>query len=553
MHYVCMLERTEITAEFFNHDFGEFDKDIMFICAGVVHPKAIEYLKGRNRKYLIIPRYLYFPIYIKLKYFDFLYNTPSVAHMSYFLSVLLNHKNIIFIGQDLAYAENGNSHPDDYQNSANYESQMYEHILTEAYGGKKEIKTHEFWIFFKQILEAMIIKYHITTYNCTEGGARIEGTIEKPFLWACENLLDKDLNKPFEKLEPLSLNKQNDFYLRLIIKFIKVLNDGKGEKVRNILVTGADGFIGSHLCESLVKKGFKVRALSQYNSFNFWGHLEKSSFLKDMEVISGDLRDSFFCEKITKNIDAIFHLGALIAIPYSYTAPQSYVDTNVNGTLNMLEAAKKNEISHFIHTSTSEVYGTAFYVPIDEKHPLQPQSPYSASKIAADMMALSYYNSFNLNVNIARPFNTYGPRQSARAIIPTIITQILSGAKEIKLGDLSPKRDLNFVLDTCEGFISLLNLKHFGEVYNIGSGVEYSMQEVLDLIQKILDSKVKIIQDEQRLRPKNSEVFRLCCDANKLKKATNWQSKISLEEGLRQSIEYFKENLENYKSELYNV
>ncbi|EAH7913237.1 DUF115 domain-containing protein, partial [Campylobacter coli] len=205
--YVCMLERTELTAEFFNHDFGEFDKDIVFVCAGVVHPKAIEYLKGRNRKYLIIPRYLYFPIYIKLKYFDFLYNTPSVAHMACYLSLHLSHKNIIFIGQDLAYAENGNSHPDDYQNSANYESQMYEHILTEAYGGKKEIKTHEVWIFFKQILEAMIIKYHITTYNCTEGGARIEGTIEKPFLWACENLLHKDLNKPFEKLEPLSLNK----------------------------------------------------------------------------------------------------------------------------------------------------------------------------------------------------------------------------------------------------------------------------------------------------------------------------------------------------------
>ncbi|MGI7862572.1 motility associated factor glycosyltransferase family protein [Campylobacter jejuni] len=216
--YVCMLERTEITAEFFNHDFGEFDKDIVFVCAGVVHPKAIKYLKSRNRKYLIIPRYLYFPIYIKLKYFDFLYNTPSVAHMSYFLSVLLNHKNIILIGQDLAYAENGNSHPDDYQNSANYESQMYEHILTEAYGGKKEIKTHEVWIFFKQILEAMIIKYHITTYNCTEGGARIEGTIEKPFLWACENLLDKDLNKPFEKLEPLSLNKQNEFLLKAYYK-----------------------------------------------------------------------------------------------------------------------------------------------------------------------------------------------------------------------------------------------------------------------------------------------------------------------------------------------
>ncbi|EAI4270967.1 motility associated factor glycosyltransferase family protein [Campylobacter coli] len=219
--YVCMLERTEITAEFFNNDFGEFDKDIIFICAGVVHPKAIEYLKGRNRKYLIIPRYLYFPIYIKLKYFDFLYNTPSVAHMACYLSLHLNHKNIIFIGQDLAYAENGNSHPDDYQNSANYESQMYEHILTEAYGGKKEIKTHEVWIFFKQILEAMIIKYHITTYNCTEGGARIEGTIEKPFLWACENLLHKDLNKPFEKLEPLSLNKQNEFLLKAYYKVCK--------------------------------------------------------------------------------------------------------------------------------------------------------------------------------------------------------------------------------------------------------------------------------------------------------------------------------------------
>ncbi|EKN7517147.1 motility associated factor glycosyltransferase family protein, partial [Campylobacter jejuni] len=223
--YVCMLERTEITAEFFNHDFGEFDKDIMFICAGVVHPKAIEYLKGRNRKYLIIPRYLYFPIYIKLKYFDFLYNTPSVAHMSYFLSVLLNHKNIIFIGQDLAYAENGNSHPDDYQNSANYESQMYEHILTEAYGGKEKIKTHHVWLMFKRNLEQDVqkIQKYLDTkvYNCTEGGARIKGTIEKPFLWACENLLDKDLNKPFEKLEPLSLNKQNEFLLKAYYKVCK--------------------------------------------------------------------------------------------------------------------------------------------------------------------------------------------------------------------------------------------------------------------------------------------------------------------------------------------
>ncbi|EGG1609442.1 motility associated factor glycosyltransferase family protein [Campylobacter coli] len=248
--YVCMLERTEITAEFFNHDFGEFDKDIIFICAGVVHPKAIEYLKGRNRKYLIIPRYLYFPIYIKLKYFDFLYNTPSVAHMSYFLSVLLNHKNIIFIGQDLAYAENGNSHPDDYQNSANYESQMYEHILTTAYGGNGKVETHSIWLLFKNWFENEMIpntrKMGITTYNCTEGGARIEGTIEKPFLWACENLLDKDLNKPFEKLEPLSLNKQNEFLLKAYYKvyqsikhcrdFSKILSNDF-EKIQSIYLS----------------------------------------------------------------------------------------------------------------------------------------------------------------------------------------------------------------------------------------------------------------------------------------------------------------------------
>ncbi|EOA1820664.1 motility associated factor glycosyltransferase family protein, partial [Campylobacter jejuni] len=248
--YVCMLERTELTAEFFNHDFGEFDKDIVFICAGVVHPKAIEYLKGRNRKYLIIPRYLYFPIYIKLKYFDFLYNTPSVAHMSYFLSVLLNHKNIIFIGQDLAYAENGNSHPDDYQNSANYESQMYEHILTEAYGGNGKVETHSIWLLFKNWFENEMIpntrKMGITTYNCTEGGARIEGTIEKPFLWACENLLDKDLNKPFEKLEPLSLNKQNEFLLKAYYKvyqsiqhcrdFSKILSNDF-EKIQSIYLS----------------------------------------------------------------------------------------------------------------------------------------------------------------------------------------------------------------------------------------------------------------------------------------------------------------------------
>ncbi|EAK1019228.1 motility associated factor glycosyltransferase family protein [Campylobacter coli] len=242
--YVLSLERIPLTSEFFNNDFGEFDKDIVFICAGVVHPKAIEYLKGRNL--VITQKVLAFPYYINLKDFSYAAVEFSVAHMSYFLSVLLNHKNIIFIGQDLAYAENGNSHPDDYQNSANYESQMYKHILTEAYGGKKEIKTHEVWIFFKQILEAMIIKYHITTYNCTEGGARIEGTIEKPFLWACENLLDKDLNKPFEKLEPLSLNKQNEFLLKAYYKvyqsikhcrdFSKILSNDF-EKIQSIYLS----------------------------------------------------------------------------------------------------------------------------------------------------------------------------------------------------------------------------------------------------------------------------------------------------------------------------
>ncbi|MBK1973857.1 GDP-mannose 4,6-dehydratase [Campylobacter sp. TTU-622] len=321
----------------------------------------------------------------------------------------------------------------------------------------------------------------------------------------------------------------------------------------NILVTGADGFIGSHLCESLVLKGFKVKALVQYNSFNSYGHLEKSPYLKEMEIISGDLRDSFFCEKLVQDVNIIFHLGALIAIPYSYMAPKSYVDTNIGGTLNLLEAAKKSDIKLFIHTSTSEVYGSALYVPIDEKHPLQPQSPYSASKIAADMMALSYYHSFNLPLIIARPFNTYGPRQSARAIIPTIITQILNKEKELKLGDLTPTRDLNFVLDTCEGFISLLKLKNYGEVFNIGSSKEYSMQEVVMLIKKLLNSDIKIIQDKQRLRPKNSEVLRLCCDSSKLFNATGWKSKISLEEGLQKSIDYFKENLSSYKSNIYNV
>lgn len=321
----------------------------------------------------------------------------------------------------------------------------------------------------------------------------------------------------------------------------------------NILITGADGFIGSHLCEVLHAKGHKIRALSQYNSFNFWGNLEDISCLDDIEVVSGDLRDAFFCQRLCEGIDAVFHLGALIAIPYSYQAPQSYAQTNLEGTLNMLEAAKTHGVAHFIHTSTSEVYGTARFVPINESHPLQPQSPYSATKIGADMLALSYFNAFSLPVIIARPFNAYGPRQSARAIIPTIITQILSGAKVLKLGDLSPTRDLNFVLDTCEGFASLLNCDKFGEVFNIGSGIEISMLEVLEMIEKICAVKVEVKQDISRIRPKNSEVFRLICDSTKLNLATGWKSKFTLQDGLKATISWFEGNLHRYKSGVYNV
>lgn len=323
--------------------------------------------------------------------------------------------------------------------------------------------------------------------------------------------------------------------------------------MQNVLVTGADGFIGSHLCELLINKGYKVKALSMYNSFNFWGNLEKSLYLKDIEVVSGDLRDSFFCENLAKDIDIIFHLGSLIAIPYSYIAPQSYVDTNIKGTLNILEAAKKHNVKKIIHTSTSEVYGSALYVPIDEKHPIQPQSPYSASKISADMLALSYYYTFDLPVIIARPFNAYGPRQSARAIIPTIITQILNGAKELKLGDLTPTRDLNFVIDTCEGFLSLLKLQNYGEVYNIGSQKEYSMQEVVDKIKNLLNSNIKIILDKKRVRPKNSEVQRLLSNSEKIYNATGWKSRFSIDDGLELTIKYLKENLHLYKSDIYNV
>ena len=325
--------------------------------------------------------------------------------------------------------------------------------------------------------------------------------------------------------------------------------------MQKILVTGADGFIGSHLTEMLLYNGYKVKALSYYNSFNYWGWLDDISH-PDLEIVTGDVRDPHFCKHIAKDIDIIFHLAALIAIPYSYVAPDSYVDTNVKGTLNICQAAKENGVNRVIVTSTSEVYGTAQYVPIDEKHPKQPQSPYSASKIGADMMALSFYNAFELPIVIARPFNTYGPRQSARAIIPTIITQIANGKKEIKLGDLTPTRDFNFVRDTCRGFIELANCDAaVGEEVNISSNFEISMRDTLELIAKIMKSDVKFVEDTQRIRPKKSEVFRLCGDNTKIKALTGFTPQYTVEQGLTETIEWFlnSDNLKQYKSEIYNV
>ena len=323
-----------------------------------------------------------------------------------------------------------------------------------------------------------------------------------------------------------------------------------------VLITGADGFIGSHLTELLFKKGYKVKALSQYNSFNNWGWLEDINCKGDIEIFTGDIRDLSYCKYITKNVDIIFHLAALIAIPYSYVSPSSYVETNINGTLNICQAAKENGNIRVIHTSTSEVYGTAQYVPIDENHPLQPQSPYSASKIAADAMAMSFFNAFKLPVTIARPFNTYGPRQSARAVIPTIITQIANGIKEIKLGDLSPTRDFNYVEDTCRGFIAIAeNDITIGETINIGSNTEISIKDTLDLIKELMGSDVKLIQDKQRLRPENSEVFRLWCDNTKIEKLTGFESKINLRAGLQKTIDWITQPdyLKDYKAEIYNV
>lgn len=323
-----------------------------------------------------------------------------------------------------------------------------------------------------------------------------------------------------------------------------------------VLVTGADGFIGSHLTEALLNQGHQVRALAQYNSFNYWGWLEDIKPNPALEVVTGDVRDPNYCREICKDIDIVFHLAALIAIPYSYVAPDSYVDTNVKGTLNICQAARDSGVKRILVTSTSEVYGTARYVPIDETHPLQPQSPYSASKIGADAIAMSFFNAFKLPITIVRPFNTYGPRQSARAVIPTIISQIAAGTKEIKLGDTTPTRDFNYVEDTCRGFIELAKCDQaMGETVNIGSNYEISIKDTLDLIKDIMQSDVHFITDEQRIRPENSEVFRLWCDNTKIRELTGFEPKYSIREGLEKTVEWFTkpENLAKYKPGLYNV
>lgn len=323
---------------------------------------------------------------------------------------------------------------------------------------------------------------------------------------------------------------------------------------KHVLVTGADGFIGSHLTQLLLAEGYAVRALAQYNSFNNWGWLEgiESS---DLEVVCGDVRDPDYCRHITRGCSVVFHLAALIAIPYSYVAPDSYVDTNIKGTLNMLQAARDLGVERILVTSTSEVYGTARYVPIDEAHPRQPQSPYSATKIGADAIALSFYNAFDLPVTIVRPFNTYGPRQSARAIIPTIITQIANGADRIKVGDLTPTRDFNYVEDTARGFLAISRADGVaGEEINIATGREVTMEETLRTIARLMGRDVEWVRDPERCRPSKSEVRRLLGDNRKITALTDWRPRFTLEEGLRATIDWFTDpaNLKKYKSNIYN-
>lgn len=323
-----------------------------------------------------------------------------------------------------------------------------------------------------------------------------------------------------------------------------------------ILVTGADGFIGSHLTEELVKRGHDVRAFVYYNSFNSWGWIDSfdTQVKSQLEVFAGDIRDPNGVREAMKGVDTVFHLVALIAIPFSYHSPDSYVDTNIKGTLNVLQAARELKTRRVLVTSTSEVYGTAKYVPIDEAHPYQGQSPYSATKIGADRLAESFYRSFSLPVTIVRPFNTYGPRQSARAIIPTIITQLLSGAQAVKLGSLTPTRDLNYVLDTVAGFIEIAKSdKTIGEEINIASQDEISMGDLAQKLINIINPKAVVMQDEQRLRPEKSEVNRLLGANGKIRRLTAWSPKYSLDDGLRETVRFFEKNLGQYKADIYNL
>ncbi|MBT5068747.1 MAG: NAD-dependent epimerase/dehydratase family protein [Candidatus Marinimicrobia bacterium] len=323
-----------------------------------------------------------------------------------------------------------------------------------------------------------------------------------------------------------------------------------------ILITGATGFIGSHLTEFLVEKGFNVIAFDRYNSNNDWGWLENSKYKNDFQVILGDIRDYDSVSKSMVGCNAIFHLAALIGIPYSYISPLAYIRTNVEGTYNVLEAAKNLSIEQILVTSTSETFGTAQYIPIDEKHPLIGQSPYSASKIAADQLAISYFKSFELPVKLVRPFNTYGPRQSARAIIPTIISQILNGKTAIELGSLSPTRDLTFVKDTCAGFEEIYKSDSlFGEVTNIGMKAEISIGELAKLIARLMDVELTIKSTDERIRPKNSEVERLFCDNTKLLENTAWKPNFTLSDGIKEVIEWMKTsgNLNYFKADKYNV
>ena len=325
---------------------------------------------------------------------------------------------------------------------------------------------------------------------------------------------------------------------------------------KKVLVTGAEGFIGSHLTERLVELGADVTALAQYNSFNSWGWIDTfdKNTKESIKVVTGDIREYDGMKRIIKGQEVVLHLAALIAIPYSYLSPMAYVRTNVEGTTNVLEACREYNVEKIVHTSTSETYGTALYVPIDEKHPMQGQSPYSASKIGADKMAESYYKSFNMPIATLRPFNTYGPRQSARAVIPTIISQILAGKTEIKLGSLTPTRDFNFVKDTAEAFIKVAESeKTIGEVINAGSNYEITIGDTVKKIISIIGKDVKILCDDERIRPENSEVNRLWADNAKIKELTGWQPNYTIDQGLEATVEWIKNNMQYFKTDIYNV